>query len=105
MPARIICPHCSNPQPCPDHARKPWGGTSQRERTGQPGLDQATRMRILRRDCYTCQECGRGQAKHVDHDVPRSEGGSDDDANLKTLCRECHASKSGREGARARRSA
>jgi 5-methylcytosine-specific restriction protein A len=107
MPTRAprICasPRCPNVQPCPTHARRPWGGTSQRERTGRPGLDQATRMRILRRDCYTCQACGAGQANHVDHDLSRADGGTDDDSNLRTLCPDCHARKSGREGARAKR--
>lgn len=59
-------------------------------------------MRILRRDCYVCQECGKRGATHVDHVVPRCEGGTDAEDNLVTLCDRCHARKSGREGARAR---
>lgn len=58
-------------------------------------------MRILRRDLYTCQECGARSANHVDHRVPRAEGGTDEDANLVTLCARCHARKSGAEGRRA----
>ena len=88
---------------CPE--KPAWGGTSQRQRTGRPGLDQATRLRILRRDLYTCQGCGKGQANHVDHIEPRGDGGTDDDDNLQTLCSDCHERKSGREGARARASA
>lgn len=93
-------PGCPNLRPCAQHARPAWGGTSQRERTGRPGLSQATRMRILRRDCYTC-ECGARSSRQVDHIVPRSEGGTDEDDNLVTRCDACHARKSAEEGARA----
>ncbi|MCU0860830.1 MAG: HNH endonuclease, partial [Methanomassiliicoccales archaeon] len=67
---------------------------------------------ILRRDRYTCQDCGAvfGRARRRSHDpgsnrgrggyrweslevhhiVPRSRGGSDHPGNLKTLCPDCH---------------
>lgn len=34
---------------------------------------------------------------HVDHRIPRSAGGTDDDANLDTLCQSCHARKTASE--------
>jgi len=34
---------------------------------------------------------------HVDHIVPRSKGGPDDDSNLQTLCRSCNLHKSASE--------
>lgn len=53
---------------------------------------------IRMRDGFQCRRCGwealtdgRGQ---VDHCLPRRIGGTDDPANLTTLCRRCHAWKS-----------
>jgi len=62
-------------------------------------------MRVLRRDLYTCQAqgCGARSANHVDHIIPRFEGGTDEDANLQTLCSRCHQRKSAREGNAAKR--
>lgn len=52
------------------------------------------RSRIFERDDYTCQYCGvRGVKLECDHVVPVSRGGSNDDDNLKTACRDCNRSK------------
>lgn len=57
------------------------------------------RREIIIRDDYTCQECGvRGGPKgnadlEVHHITPASKGGSDEPANLETLCMECHRSE------------
>ena len=55
------------------------------------------RKRILRRDHGRCYVCGRHGATHVDHVVPASRGGSDDDANLRAICGECHGRKTAAE--------
>jgi 5-methylcytosine-specific restriction protein A len=59
------------------------------------------RERILLRDCGMCQPCQRAgrvtAAKAVDHIVPKSQGGSDDERNLEGTCNECHAIKTQRE--------
>lgn len=39
-----------------------------------------------------CVWCGR-RAQHVDHIIPRRKGGTDDSANLQSLCHSCHSSK------------
>jgi 5-methylcytosine-specific restriction protein A len=39
-----------------------------------------------------CRECG-AEATDVDHIVPRAEGGTDDDANLQSLCHRHHSRK------------
>lgn len=59
------------------------------------------RERVLRRDNGLCQECLRQnrvtQAEHVDHIVRKADGGSDDDANLQSLCGPCHRAKTAQE--------
>ena len=52
-----------------------------------------TKAYVLTRDDYTCQQC-KGKSKdkrlEVHHLVFRSQGGSDDETNLLTLCKTCH---------------
>ena len=52
-----------------------------------------TRAMVLNRDNYTCQYC-KGKHKdsklEVHHIVFRSQGGSDEESNLITLCHTCH---------------
>jgi 5-methylcytosine-specific restriction endonuclease McrA len=54
------------------------------------------RWRILKRDEYRCVLCGRSPATHaglslqIDHVIPVSRGGGDEEANLRTLCGECN---------------
>ena len=55
------------------------------------------RAYILARDSGLCRVCGR-PASEVDHIVPKSRGGTDDEDNLQTICTACHAQKTAREG-------
>jgi hypothetical protein len=52
-----------------------------------------TKAYVLTRDSYTCQQC-KGKSKdrrlEVHHIVFRSQSGSDEEANLITLCKTCH---------------
>lgn len=63
-----------------------------------PNLRQ--RFRVLKRDGFKCQSCGRSPATtagvhlHVDHIVPWSNGGATIDDNLQTLCEHCNIGKS-----------
>ena len=100
---------------CPSHKRPDAGSFadssrgSRHERGYGAGWD-ATRKRILARDCGLCQECLRqGRVKAVgdkpysawcDHIIPKAEGGTDADDNLQTLCRSCHKAKTDAEKAR-----
>ena len=66
--------------------------------TGRPLM--RIRDRVLMRDCYTCQVCGRvdpGPGLEVDHIVPLHLGGKEDDNNRMTLCVSCHKEKSYKE--------
>jgi 5-methylcytosine-specific restriction protein A len=57
------------------------------------------RKAVLVRDAYRCQECGIVcvELAQVDHIIPLEDGGSDDMANLQTLCVACHGRKTRRE--------
>ena len=69
------------------------------------------RVRILQRDAGLCQIClskgivnycaGKKYGAHVDHIIPKFEGGTDSDENLQTLCVPCHKQKTAAESARA----
>lgn len=54
-----------------------------------------TKAKVLNRDSYTCQ-CCKGKKKdsklEVHHIIFRSQGGSDEEDNLITLCHTCHYS-------------
>lgn len=55
------------------------------------------RFEILSRDDFRCLTCGTaagsGRRLQVHHILPVEEGGSNDPANLETLCDACHAGK------------
>lgn len=48
-----------------------------------------SREKALRRDKYTCQNCGL-RANQVHHIIPRKHGGTDKLENLTSLCETCH---------------
>jgi 5-methylcytosine-specific restriction protein A len=48
--------------------------------------------------CVDCYKLGRMQyAEHVDHIVPKSQGGADDESNWQSLCASHHSAKTMRE--------
>lgn len=50
-----------------------------------------TKAKVLNRDNYTCQNCKTKKGTmEVHHIIYRSNGGSDEETNLITLCRKCH---------------
>lgn len=62
------------------------------------GIPAGLRFRILRRDGFRCNYCGRTPKDdavqlHVDHILPRVAGGSDEETNLVTACRVCNLGK------------
>ena len=48
---------------------------------------------VIVRDKFCCVECGRSSPLQVHHKKTRGQGGSDDAANLISLCAVCHAKK------------
>ena len=57
------------------------------------------RRRILERDNWTCQVCGKSAGRfEIDHVVPLAAGGSAwEESNLQCLCRRCHFEKTAGE--------
>lgn len=61
-----------------------------------------TRVRVQVEQGSRCVDCGRlwmPELDQVDHDVPREQGGSDDDSNLRLRCIDCAKAKTRREAA------
>lgn len=59
----------------------------------------ATRKRILDRDGWLCQYCGKDLTQEArdataDHIIPKDSGGTDEDSNLVAACRTCNGRKS-----------
>lgn len=70
--------------------------TSERRRRGRYILFKV-KMRVVRRDNYTCQKCGkhlREDELEFDHVIPVSKGGSSEEHNVQLTCFDCNRSKS-----------
>jgi len=55
------------------------------------------RFRVLNRDNFTCQYCGRKAPQvelHIDHKYPKILGGKNIEDNYTTACRDCNDGKS-----------
>lgn len=70
-----------------------WHRTSRQQR-GYGAFRQRVRKLVLVRDYFLCQACWRKgrptPGTEVHHRVPKAAGGTDDMANLETLCHPCH---------------
>jgi len=55
------------------------------------------RKKIMQRDCYTCQICGKYMPDevglHIDHIFPIAKGGKSIPSNLRVLCSKCNGNK------------
>lgn len=59
-------------------------------------LPPSLRYKILKRDRFTCKSCGARAPEvelEVDHIIPTSKGGTDDEKNLVATCTECNRGK------------
>jgi hypothetical protein len=60
------------------------------------GISKKLRFAILRRDGFRCRYCGASSNDvrlHVDHVVPRVDGGADSPENLVAACADCNLGK------------
>jgi hypothetical protein len=58
-----------------------------------------TKIRVVRRDNYTCQHCGRhllDNEVEFDHVIPIAKGGSSEEHNIRLTCFDCNRNKSDR---------
>jgi 5-methylcytosine-specific restriction endonuclease McrA len=56
-----------------------------------------TKMRVVRRDNYTCQRCGKhlqDNEVEFDHIIPHAKGGSCEEHNIRLTCYDCNRNKS-----------
>lgn len=51
------------------------------------------KVEIITRDGGHCQHCGTTEDLTIDHIIPIFKGGTNDPANLQTLCRSCNSKK------------
>jgi CRISPR/Cas system Type II protein with McrA/HNH and RuvC-like nuclease domain len=59
-------------------------------------LSKRLRFAIFARDQFTCRYCGKQSDEtplHIDHIVPVSKGGTNDEQNLVTACADCNLGK------------
>lgn len=52
------------------------------------------RKKIFERDAYRCVYCNSYENLHIDHIVPLSNGGENNEENLQILCQKCNLKKS-----------
>jgi hypothetical protein len=72
--------------------------TAEERRTGRY-IPFRVKMRVVRRDNYTCQHCNKhlqDNEVEFDHIIPISKGGSSDEYNIRLTCHDCNADKSDR---------
>ncbi len=51
---------------------------------------QQLRLKILERDAWCCQKCGKREQLEIHHLIRRSQAGDDAEENLIALCHSCH---------------
>lgn len=79
--------------PMPEPQSAPIPPSVKRNRS----VSKRTRFEVFKRDDFTCRYCGRKSPDvvlQIDHIVPCSDGGTDDELNLATSCWECNSGKS-----------
>jgi hypothetical protein len=69
--------------------------TTEKRRKGRY-ISFKTKMRVVRRDNYTCQECSchlKDDEVEFDHIIPVSKGGSSEEHNVRLTCYDCNRDK------------
>ena len=61
--------------------------------TKREHIPKAIREAVFKRDNYCCVKCGSTKNLEVDHKVSLANGGTNEMANLQTLCQDCNRRK------------
>lgn len=91
----MICDSCASSV---RKAYDDWhgGGFICREKSeserARKNISEKLRLKIYRRDGYRCCRCGSNDLT-IDHIIPVSKGGTNEDKNLRTMCRICNSKK------------
>lgn len=51
------------------------------------------KWKIFKRDGFACRNCGSQEFLELDHIIPLSKGGKDEEGNYQTLCKKCNVRK------------
>ena len=90
-----------NPKPKPKERKERRAETTKGKPWTEDRVSARLRSMILERDGMKCVLCGRmakdGVVLHVDHIVPRAQGGKSVEENLATLCQDCNLGKGARK--------
>ena len=95
-PSRVIPSPRRRYIPVAPQSSRPQGSIARRE-----PIPAQLRFKVLQRDGFRCQYCGRGAredgvALHADHVVPIVAGGETNEGNLLTACAACNLGKAAR---------
>jgi 5-methylcytosine-specific restriction endonuclease McrA len=102
----IACATCGKPifnaSRCPEH-RTAWKRRPTRNQGAYRGAWPLLVKQILERDpqCILRYPGCEGRSVEVDHVIGVSEGGDNSPENVRGVCRRCHATRTGQQGARA----
>ena len=72
---------------------RPLRRTDAEKRRDKFKLSSSRRLQIYEKDGHKCHYCGNPEHLTIDHRLPISRGGSDDDDNLVACCKSCNSSK------------
>ena len=75
-----------------EHPSLPHDDRPKRRKSGF-GPSTGTFKRIAARDGFRCLVCHSTDELTIDHDIPLSRGGTNDDGNLQLLCGPCNSRK------------
>ena len=82
---------------CPVVFAAEWFSETDEERRTGRYIPFKTKIRVVRRDNYTCQHCSKhllDNEVEFDHIIPVAKGGSSEEHNIRLTCHDCNADKS-----------